>query len=150
MLSVRPCLYSELQASSGFSELVAEYAAESAIPGMPAPNTDHATYILWSEAGASQWFGAWDGEYVIGLLNLIVGPLPHYSQIVATTESYFVLADCRDTGAGDLLRQEAERHAVACGAVGLLMSAPAGGKLDRVLSLSRAQCASHVYFRALK
>jgi hypothetical protein len=52
-------------------------------------------------------------------------------------ESYFVVAARRKTGAGLTLLREAEREAKARGAVALLISAPARGRLADVLRASR-------------
>jgi hypothetical protein len=64
---------------------------------------------------------------------LLTPTLPHFGKMVGVAESYFVAAAHRKTGAGTQLRQAAEAAAAAAGAVGMLITAPSGGRLEQVM-----------------
>jgi GNAT superfamily N-acetyltransferase len=88
---------------------------------------------------------------VIGFLTLICIPLPHYSVPVAVSESFFVASVHRATGAGLALIREAERIARGLGALGLLISAPAEGRLAAVLDAKPDyRPTNRVFFKGLQ
>ena len=69
--------------------------------------------------------------------------------MVATTESFFVDPDKRQSGAGIKLLRIAEAVAKDLGAVGLLVSAPFGGKLADVMEKVGYTETNRVFFRGL-
>jgi GNAT superfamily N-acetyltransferase len=129
---------------------MAEYVVESAIPGMPPPTLDRGAYHLLERTGAATMLSATEGEALLGFLHLLVYRNPHYSAQLAVVESYFVAKEHRSTGAGLALRREAERVASELGAVGMIIVAPVGGQLARVLSKIPEYAASNTaFFRKL-
>ena len=146
---IRQVTCKELAGDPKFTELIEEYADESAIAGMPRPNYQFATYRLMEMNGGFHLLAAYiDGE-LVGFLTMCATVLPHYGKLVATTESYFVTKAHRRGGPGlDLLRA-AEWLAKALGAVGILVSAPHGGKLSRVMAKVKYKHTNEVFFKEL-
>lgn len=132
-ITIRPCTASEVINSPEFPALRAEYAAESAVRGLPGPAEKEAMYQLMEANGAFQLFGAFLGAELVGFVAVLAPVLPHYGRIIAITESLFVAAAHRKTGAGMALIRQAERHAREIGSPGLLVSAPSGGRLCAIL-----------------
>lgn len=132
-ISIRPCTASEVIGNPAFPALRAEYAAESAVRGLPDPAEKEALYTLMEANGAFQLFGAFLGAELVGFVAVLAPELPHYGRIIAVTESLFVAAAHRKTGAGMALIRRAERHARQIGSPGLLVSAPSGGRLCAIL-----------------
>jgi GNAT superfamily N-acetyltransferase len=87
-----------------------------------------------------------NGE-LVGFLTMVVSVLPHSGKKFGTMESYFVAQKHRKHGPGlDLLRA-AEWLAQACGAIGLLITAPKGGKLARVMPRAKYKHTHEVFFK---
>lgn len=129
-------------------EMLNEYANESAINGMPNPVPCVEMYQLLESSGALITFGAFVGGRMVGYLSMLCNILPHYSRIVAVTESFFVMGEYRTKGLGLKLLREAERAAKERGAVGFLISAPFGGKLSLVMHKSKVyRQTNEVFFR---
>lgn len=132
MIEIKPCTAVEILDPVN-SWLIEEYAAESAIAGMPHPMGKLSLYTPLEAAGVIRAFGAFDGGVLIGFIAVLVNDLPHYGAKVGVIESWVVAAAHRKTGAGMILLREARQHAKSAGAVGLLVSAPKGGRLERVM-----------------
>lgn len=132
-ITIRPCTASEVINSPEFPALRAEYAAESAVHGLPGPAEKEVMYQLMEANGAFQLFGAFMGAELVGFVAVLAPVLPHYGIPIAVTESLFVAAAHRKTGAGMALIRQAERHAREIGSPGLLVSAPSGGRLCAIL-----------------
>jgi GNAT superfamily N-acetyltransferase len=148
-VTVRRCTVAELEQAPEFGALGEEYAAESvrADIGSCIPQMD--AYKRLESMGLMHFAGAWvDGE-LVGLVSVGATKVPHNTGVVATTESYFVRPHARKTGAGKLLRDLAEEIAIERGAVGLFVSAPAGGRLSVVLPRSGYQRTNEVFFKRL-
>ena len=133
MISIRACSVAEIESASSFKDLLAEYAGESAIEGLPPPSARMPFYYALEKTGAFSVYGAFEEEDLIGFITVLTSVLPHYSTTVAVTESFFVASQHRDTGAGLKLLREAEDYAKERGSPGLLVAAPAGGSLAMVL-----------------
>lgn len=113
--------------------LLAEYAEECRLAGLPEPEPHRAIYEQLEDAGVFTLIGyRYEGQ-LIGFIGLLVSMNPHYSQLIGAAESLFVAERYRKTGAGLALLREAEREARGKGAVALLLSAPYGGKLAEVM-----------------
>lgn len=139
----------DLFQAPNWPDLLAEYAAESAIDGLGAPNPQNDTYHALEQAGALKVVCArLDGE-LVGFITVLLSVLPHFGRLVGICESYFVAARHRRSGAGLLILLEAERIALEAGAVGFLVSAPLGGRLAGVLQRRGYEPASTVYFKPL-
>lgn len=147
--AIKQVTAAELSGDPRFAELIEEYADESAIAGMPRPNCQLGMYRHLEMIGQFHMLAAYVEGELIGFLTIVVSVLPHYGKRVATTESYFVTQSHRKGGPGlDLLRA-AEWLAKALGAVGILVSAPHGGKLARVMPKARYKHTNEIFFKEL-
>lgn len=147
---IRTCSAEEILSAPNLPELLAEYGTESSIPGIGAPNFQPDMYRMLETSGSLVPIGAFDNGQLIGFVSLLVNVLPHYGVRVGVIESFFVAKAARDTGAGIKLRAVAEAESKARGAVGLLISAPTGGRLAAVLGKDKAYTETNqVFFRGL-
>jgi len=139
----------ELAKDPKFTELIEEYADESAIAGMPRPNYQFGLYRMMEMAGDFHLLAAYVDDVLVGFLTLVINTVPHYGKRVASTESYFVTQSHRKGGPGlDLLRA-AEWLSKANGAVAIMVSAPTGGKLARVMPRAKYKHTNEVFFKEL-
>jgi GNAT superfamily N-acetyltransferase len=139
----------ELSGDPKFAGLIEEYADESAIAGMPRPNYQLGMYKHMEMLGHFHMIGAYVSGELVGFLTMVDTVLPHYGKRVATVESYFLTQAHRRGGPGlDLLRA-AEWLAKELGAVGILVSAPHGGKLARVMPRAKYKHTNEVFFKGL-
>lgn len=147
---IRKTTIAELEASPNMAETLSEYAAESAITGLPKPAAKMETYRTLEGGGFLHAIGAFMGDSVIGYITVLSSVMPHYSALVAVTESFFVAKEYRKTGAGLKLLREAESHARGLGSPGILVSAPFGGNLAEVLPHLGYQETNRVFFRGFE
>lgn len=131
----------------GFPELVAEYAREAAIEGMPAPDARMPVYLHLEALGALHAFSAVLGNSLVGFISLLAPILPHYGATVAVSESFFVASAHRKSGAGMRLLHAAEVLAAELGSPGLLVSAPFAGRLATLLPRCGYVQTSSVFFK---
>ncbi len=143
MLEIRGCgIFEVLMAEA----LLAEYAKESALEGMPPPLADKDTYFKLEDVGALHTFGAFlDGE-LIGFVTVLSTTLPHYSVRSAVAESIFVTEKHRKTGAGIRLIAAAKQRTRSISAPGLLIVAPIGSVLAEVLERTDCVETNRVFF----
>ena len=147
---IRPCAFGDVEKEPNIENLVAEYAAESATPGLGPANPQWRMYEAMEAAGVAKLLCAYKGTDLVGFLVLLVSVVPHFGVPIASTESFFVARAARGTGAGLMLRRAAERMAREMGAVGFFISAPSGGRLAEVMAKSRGwRETNRVYFRSL-
>ena len=147
MIEVRLTPTRTIAADANFEAILAGYAAESALKGAPDPACQMELYNSMYDNGFIHPLAAYrDGE-LVGVLLLMCTVLPHYGCQIATAESYFVLEEHRDTGAGIKLLRAAEDLAKDLGAKGVLISAPFGGRLAEVLPRSGYKESNRVFFR---
>jgi GNAT superfamily N-acetyltransferase len=147
-IAIRPITVAQFFDAPNCDALLAEYAAESATEGLPAPEPHRAIYEAMEQSGMFHLIGAFEGDELAGFLVLLVSVNPHYSAVIAVTESYFVASAHRKAGAGLALLHEAEALAAKLGAVGFLVSAPSGGRLAEVLPRMGYRETNRVFFRA--
>jgi GNAT superfamily N-acetyltransferase len=148
--SIRPVSFADLQASANFTALVAEYAHETANSDMGPVELDVAAYTALESAGMLHILGAYQGDDLIGYASVLVNAVPHYrGKRIAVTESIFVAAAHRHTGAGTKLLKAAGDTARGMGAVALVVSAPIGGQLEKVLPRSGFRATNTFFFRGL-
>lgn len=89
-------------------------------------------------------------QQLVGFASVLVSVLPHYGRKVATLESLFVSAPHRSGGKGAHLMAAVEEFARQSGCVAILYSAPAGGKLERLLTIQRKyRLTNSVFCRSL-
>lgn len=148
-VEIRPCTVSDIEQAPRLDALLAAYGVESHIPELGDPEPCFATYRAMEATGALQVIGAFAPD-LVGAVILLVYGLPHYAgRKVGTLESFFVLPDERQSGAGMKLLHAAETRAAELGATGLLVSAPLGGRLDSILPRSGYRPSNRVYVRSL-
>jgi GNAT superfamily N-acetyltransferase len=143
-LLVRQCGISEVLNST---ELLDEYASESAIDGLPLPSAKVEMYLHMESVGALHTIGAFLNDELVGYITLLSPVLPHYSVLVTVAESFFVAKKYRKTGAGLKLLHAAEKYAKELGSPGLLVSAPFGSDLAEVLPRVSYVETNRVFFR---
>lgn len=153
-LNVRPCTASELVDNPAFPALRREYADESAVAGLPDPEEKLVLYQCMEASGALQIYGAFvpeqagqRDEQLVGFVAVLASVLPHYGVTIAVTESLFVAAAHRRTGAGLALIRRAERHARELCSPGLLVSAPSQGRLATLLPRLRYKETNRVFLK---
>ena len=132
-VAIRPCSVSELEGDPNLPTLLAEYADECSIDGLPHPSAKVEVYKQLEASGWLHSIAAYADDQLVGFIFILCSVIPHYGVHVATTESYFVAKDKRRTGAGVMLLYAAEKHAKEKGSPGLLICAPSGGALASVL-----------------
>ena len=145
-LEVRPGSMAEVLYEENFPQNEEEYAREGAIMGLPPPRAKFDLYAQLEASGALKTFLAFQGK-LIGFINVLVTEIPHYQEPVAVCESFFVLPAHRQSGAGIKLLREGERVAQERGAKGLLVSAPFGGILAKVLPRLGYRETNEVFFK---
>jgi len=131
-----------------FPAMIADYAAESAIAGMPPPQAKMAQYHDLEAGGFLQAFGAEEDGELAGFITVLSAPLPHFSRTVAVSESFFVASSHRGF-AGLKLLVAAERQAKLIGSPCLLVSAPVNSKLAAMLPKCGYAPHSISFFKAL-
>ena len=149
MLIVAPCSIADIVAAAAFPRLAAEYERESLIDGMPPPAPDWNAYSALEAAGLLHGFAASVDGTLVGFIAVLKAKLPRYAGPVAVTESFFVASAHRRTGAGLRLLRAAEDKARALGCPGLLVSAPSGGVLAKVLPHRGYAETNRVFFKEL-
>jgi GNAT superfamily N-acetyltransferase len=147
MLEINYSTVAELEAAPNFGALLDEYAAESAIHGLPHPKAKMELYKLMETTGVLEAVGAWADDKLIGFITVTTCVLPHYGEYISATESFFVSKAERSTGAGLRLLRAAECIARRLNAKGLLISAPIGGTLAEVLELTDYRETNRVFFK---
>lgn len=148
-VTIRECSVTEFCASDNLDELFSEYAAESSIEGLPAYKVNFETYKVLDQAGVIKLACAYSGDVIVGFISVLVTVLPHYSETLATAESYFVAKKYRAGGAGLRLLRWGEQFAQEAGSPGLLVSAPAASILSTILPKLGYNNTNLVYFKKL-
>lgn len=149
-ITIRPITADEFEQADNLVELLAEYAVESSIPGLGKINVQMQTYRQLEAAGILHTLAAYRGDTMVGFITFLVSVLPHYGAFTATSESFFVAQSERAGGTGLRLLRAAEALATELGAVGLLVSAPAGGRLAQVLPRTGFTQTNEVFFKGLQ
>lgn len=150
MITIRRLTVAEFQGRPELPALLAEYRAESAVAEFKdSAGPQWGTYAQLEAMGMLWALGAFDGESMVGFASVLVSVLPHFGQPVASTESYFVASAARHSGAGLALLQQAKVLAREAGAVGLLVSAPEGSRLARVLAATDMRPSHRIFFKPL-
>jgi GNAT superfamily N-acetyltransferase len=150
MIAIREMSFCELHERPEWPSLQEEYSQESSVPDMGPTKVDLLMYKKMSDVGALKTFVAFDDDQAIGYINFVVSPNLHYSKPIGSTESFFVKASHRDTGAGMVLLRGAEKCAKSLGAVAFLVTAPICSKLRLILEKSKSYKETNiVFFRSL-
>lgn len=130
---VRQCSVSEIQNAPNINALMEEYAAESHVSELPTPNAQWGHYTALENMGAFASIGSFADKQLIGFIGIISNKLPHHGATIAIVESFFVSANHRKSGLGLKLLKAAEQHAKDVGSPCLLVNAPHGGSLEKVM-----------------
>lgn len=146
MISTLVVPFATLESAPNFGELIAAYAKEAGMAGMPPPKPHIETYRLLDKTGMLKTICAYLGQEVVGFIVILVNMSPHYGVKLAHMESFFVSRVHRSTGAAMRLLHHAEDLAREMGAVGLMCAAAIGGNLERVLSSRSNYSKTHVGF----
>lgn len=149
MLDIRQITVDEFFDDRATDELLKQYADECAIDGMPRPFPHAGSYHALESTGSFFIFGAFVDSELVGFMTVVMPILPHYSVRTATMESFFVSPKHRNGGTGIKLIKHVEAFATEQGAVGFLISAPAGGRLEKLLSRFDYRHTNTVFFRKL-
>jgi GNAT superfamily N-acetyltransferase len=143
MIKISKCSVLEILDRADGQGLVANYAEECCVPDA-APQ--RWMYIAMEESGVLTCFGAFVEGLLVGFVSVITSVMPHHGKLVATVESLYADPEHRDSGTGNGLMAEAERHARESGCVCLTYTARVGSRLETILAL-RAGCErSHEMF----
>lgn len=134
---IKKCTVPDLIAESNFQEILDSYADELALEGLPHPKAKIEMYKQLEALGKLHPIAAYFDGILIGFVNVLMAENPHYGLCIAVTESFFVLKEYRKSGAGTLLRREAEIDAENSGSPGIFISAPTGGRLALLLGASK-------------
>lgn len=147
---IRPCTIEEIEQSATLPELLAEYGRESSIPELGPSAPCMQTYRQMAASGVLHAIGAFAPE-LVGVATVLVFSLPHYAgRRVASMESLFVMPSARPGGTGKKLLNAAEQCAREHGSTALMVSAPVGGRLAKVLlSSSSYRETNRVFTRGL-
>ena len=129
--------------------LIKEYANESSIDGLPAPDPAWNMYDAMEQNGFMHTYGVFVDDVMVGFLIMLVAANPHYNRLLATTESFYVHPDYRNHGRGMKLLRHAEEEATKLGAIGFLVSAPAGGRLAKVMPRVGYRRTNEAFFKGL-
>lgn len=132
-----------------FPELIDEYAREAANNELLPPQVKLEIYRAYENVGILHAFTAEQAGALIGFITLVVTTNPHYSIPVAVSESFFVTAPSRKSGAGLRLLEAAEGRARLLGSPGLYVSTPVDGQLETVLPRRGYRPSNTVYFKRL-
>lgn len=137
MKSIKRCTVHELESTPNFPALLEEYAQESKLDGMPHPKAKIETYRVLEAKGALVVFGAYVDGILCGFATVLSYELQHYSAPASVSESIFVSEPYRKTGVGLDLIRAAKQQAQSRNSFVLLMSAPTGSALERLLAHSK-------------
>lgn len=150
MIDIRRCTVDELEATPNFQDVLDEYALESSLPELGPAQAQLDTYRRLEASGMFHPIGAFEDGRLIGLILPLVVNLPHYGVVAATVESFFVPAADRPKGVGMFLLHKAEALAKELGAKALILSAPTGSVLARVMYHCRDyRLSNEVFIKAL-
>ena len=149
MVIVEKITVGNIERSDNFKVMLEEYGRESGISGLPEPLARMETYRALEKSGMMTCFGVFYEDTLVGFATVLVSDMPHYSQPVATTESFFVMAEHRGTGAGMSLLREVEAYAASRGAAGILVSSPSQGALVDILPRKGYSESNRVFFKGL-
>lgn len=148
---IRTITVAEAFDSPVFAALCDEYRAESLRnPDMMGALPDREGYTRMVDAGLLHPLGMFIDDELVGLCAVLITPVLHFEgKVLASTETLFVAEAHRAGGAGVKLLHAAEEVAVLAGAGGLYVTAPTGGRLERLLPHVGYHETNRVFFRSL-
>lgn len=134
-VEIRQITIAQLFEADGFDAVCAAYCSEAnRNASLPGAAPDRARYEGLEAAGMLATIGAFQAYKLVGLAIILITPVLHFEgKTIATTESIFMLQAHRKGGAGADLLAASKDLAKRQGCTGLYVSAPVGGRLERVL-----------------
>lgn len=149
--TIRAITIDEAFDSPVFAALCDEYRDESLRnPDMIGALPDREGYARMVGAGLMHPLGVFVGDELVGLCAVLISPVLHFGgKVIASTETLFVAEAHRSGGAGMKLLRAAEEIAINAGAGGLYVTAPTGGRLERLLPHVGYHETNRVFFRGL-
>ena len=147
---IRRCTVEECLSAPNLSELLDEYAKECSIAGIGQTNPQFDSYKALEAAGLLRLIGAFDDKRLLGFVSVMTTVLPHYGKQLSVTESLFCAQEARQYGIGSLLILAAESLADELGSVGLMVSAPVGGRLEKLLPHVGYSKTNSVFFKSVQ
>jgi GNAT superfamily N-acetyltransferase len=147
--TIRPLTVAEAFDSPLFAELCDEYRDESLRnPDLWGALPDREGYAALVDAGMLHALGVFVGDELAGFCAVLVSPVLHFGgKLIASTETLFVAKKHRAGGAGLKLLRAAEQLAAGFGVPGLYVTAPTGGRLERLLPRVGYHETNRVFFR---
>lgn len=148
---IRTITVAEAFDSPVFTALCEEYRAEALRnPDLMGALPNREGYTLLVDAGLLYPLGVFVGDELVGLCTVLIAPVLHFGgKVIASTETLFVAEAHRSGGAGLKLLRAAEEVAFRAGVVGLYVTAPSGGRLERLLPHMGYHETNRVFFRGL-
>ncbi len=132
VITIERTPFAELEADPAFPSLVEAYTRECAIPEFTPGQVQVDAYLAMERAGMLHVWAVRAGAELVGFLLILAHTLPHFGARAAIVESVYVDPAHRGA-AGVSVINVAKAFALETGARGLLMSAPQGGALSRLL-----------------
>lgn len=148
-LVIKQCAIADVVNAPNFNDILNAYESECAIPEITGANPSLDTYSMLESLGKIIVIGAFSGSYLAGVLIVVVTEFPHFSRIIASSESFFVDRNHRKNGTGKRMLALAEEKAKCMGAVGLFMSAVANGRLEKAAPMMGFRKTNTQFFKVL-
>lgn len=95
-----------------------------------APNPDE--YVAAEKAGGMVPVGAFDGDRLVGGVNIMIHRIPHYAEVLASIESIFLAKEYRQGTTGLRLLRAAENVAREAGAKVLMIGTRCGSRFEEL------------------
>lgn len=146
-LTIRPISVSDIRAASNLVELLAEYAQESAINGMPVPMPDWNLYQSLEDTGGLLIFGAYSDTQLVGFMGANLAYAAQYSATLANTMAFFVAASHRKFGTGKRLADRMTEEAFQRGASAVAIGAPSESRLAKAAEVLGFKETNRLYLR---
>ncbi|WP_173063972.1 GNAT family N-acetyltransferase [Sulfurimicrobium lacus] len=149
--TIRTITVDEAFDSPVFAALCDEYRTESLRnPHLIGALPDRAGYERMVDAGLLYPLGVFVGDELAGICAVLITPVLHFGgKLIASTETLFIAEAHRAGGAGMKLLRAAEAVAIHAGAGGLYVTAPTGGRLERLLPHVGYHETNRIFFRGL-
>ena len=150
MIIIKKGKISDLESAPNCAHLMAEYAAESSILGLPAPVTDLEKYKDLESRDLFHAIGAWLDDKLIGWIGVLSTISLHYGIRISMAEGFFVLKEHRNTLAGLRLKAAGEEDEKGRKSFGIFYTAPIDGDLYKLLEIDPHYELTHgLFFRRL-
>lgn len=147
---VRKATVQELAFAPNLQAMLDAYAEEAKNKDLPPHKPNLPLYEQMEKVGLLHVFAAYSDRHLVGFLMLLVTVMPHYSTLMASTESFFVDGDFRKGGTAKKLLEAAETFAKGEGIDAFFVSAPVNGRLAQALPmLGPYRETNRVFFRSL-